>query len=684
MIRFAIAFVLLSLANSLFAEEGMFLFSNPPKKAVVEKYGFEMSDGWLETAQKATLRFPNGTGSFVSGNGLIMTNHHIASAQLQALSTEENDLLSNGFYAKTEAEELPCPSLELLALQSYEDVSEKVKSAVKPEMSLEEAEKARRAVIARIEKEATDATGLQCNVVTLYQGGQYHLYRYKKYADVRLVFAPEQQAGSFGGDPDNFEYPRYCLDCAFFRAYEDGKPAATPHHFGWAKENVKNDELVFVSGHPGRTNRAYVPLHLKFQRDVVLPRTLQKLYRLETVYSVYAERSEENKRRIKNELDYIKNSRKVRTGQQAGLLDPALMMQKNVEDDIFWSTFQRDERLFKERATLPNLNEILQSWMGVLNLYQFVEQGDAFPARTFQIARMLVRLAYELEKPNDQRLSEYQDSNLDSLKRSLFSEAPIYEDVEILKLENGLTFCSEVLGATDPILGLDAKSPIQRATELVKGTRLFAVEERKRIAEGGIKAIEESSDPMIKLAVAADPHARKVRKQFETTVDEPLKQAYAKIADWKFQLFGDTFYPDATFTLRLSYGTVKGYTEDDGTAVPPWTVIDGMFERAASHKNVPPFDMPESWAKAKGKLDLTMPFNLVSTNDIIGGNSGSPLFNKNAEVVGLIFDGNLQSLSSDMIYTDVQSRAVSVHAAGIVEALRKVYDMGRIADELGN
>ena len=665
----------------------MFLFTNPPTKAIAEKYGFELNDAWLERVQKATLRFPGGTGSFVSSNGLIMTNHHVAAGQLQMLSTRENDLLANGFCAKTQAEERPCKSLELIALQEIEDVTEKVRAAVKPEMSLEEADKARKAIISQIEKESNEATGLKSDVVTLYQGGQYHLYRYKKYTDIRLVFAPEQQAGTFGGDPDNFEYPRFCLDCTFFRAYENDQPAKTPFHFGWSKENVKDGELVFVSGHPGRTNRNYEMLHYVFQRDFLMPQMLQRLYRYETIYSIWGDRSEENMRRIKNDINGVKNSRKVRRGQLAGLLTPELITQKGLENEAFWNAVRQNESFASEIETLPNLGEVLAKWGAVYPWYSLLEQSSAFPCRTFQIARTIVRLADESEKPSDERLPEYQESNLESLKRSLFSDAPIYEDVEVLKLTEGLILYIEANGSRyNPLLSdsiLEQKSPIQRATELINNSKLRNVEERKRLVEGGRKAVQESDDPMIKLALAVDTLARENRTYYETQVDEPLKQLYAKLADWKFQLFGDTTYPDATFTLRLSYGTVKGYTEDDGTAVPPWTNIGGLFDRAAFHKNVPPFDAPESWVKNKANLDLATPFNLVSTNDIIGGNSGSALFNANGEVVGLIFDGNLQSLCSDMIYSDDQARAVSVHAAAIVEAMRKVYGLNALADELG-
>ena len=720
--------MLLFIAANAAAEEGMFLFTNPPKKAVADRFGFEMTDAWLQRVQKSSIRFPNGSASFVSPEGLVLTNHHVGASQIQELSTKENDLLANGFCAKTREEELPCKNTELLVLQSIEDVTGRVKDHVglsvalfkrrlelekagvlpeetSPTTSSEVAEKARRAVIAAIEKESLDTTGLKSNVVTLYQGGQYHLYRYKVYTDVRLVFAPEQQAASFGGDPDNFEYPRYCLDCAFFRVYENGEPAATPDHLGWARENVKDGEPVFVSGHPGRTNREYIYDHLCFQRDFVLPRTMQRLYRLESLYSVWAERSEENRRRGKNELDYIKNSRKVRLGQLAGLQDPVLIGPKFDPGDLNSFRSTKDAEGEWKTEVIPGnpdtkrIYTILESWREFYDDYMLFEGGDAFNSKTFQIARTLVRLARESEKPNAERLREFQDANLETLKSRLFSDAPIYEDLEILKLTDSLslllTFRKDVIpagparkveGEPNPVHPaghvMGDTSPIKRATELVKGSKLRDVAERKRLAEGGLKAIEASDDPMIEFALLVDFHSRKLRTRYETDIEEPLKQAYAKLAEARFEKYGDTLYPDATFTLRLSYGAVKGYAEDDGTAVPPWTVLSGLYDRAALHTNQPPFDLTESWVRAREALDPETPFNLVSTNDIIGGNSGSPLLNTNAEVVGLIFDGNLQSLTGDMVYTDIQSRAVSVHAAIILEALRKVYGMERIAEEL--
>jgi hypothetical protein len=660
----------------VFADEGMWLFDIPPVQQVKEKYGFDLTPDWLKHVQQSTCRFARrGTASFVSSQGLIMTNHHVGARNLHELSTPENNLLENGFYAPTLADELPCKGLEVLVPILSEDVTEKVNADVKPEMSAEEAQKVRSAAMATIEKETADKTKLRCEVTTLYQGGAYRLYGYKVYNDIRLVWAPEESIAAFGGDPDNYEYPRFCVDCSMFRAYEDGKPAKIEHFLKWSKDGVKESELVFVSGFPGRTERAYTREHLEFQRDIYFPWRLLKLYQREVNYSAFANRSLENARRIADDLGSVQNYRKRAIGQLQGLQTPSL-----------WKNLPKTKpaKDSPEEKIRNAGNEARNCYLG----YDMFESGESFNSQTFKIARMLVRLAYETEKPNTERLKEYRDSNLDSLKQTLFADTPIYEDVEILKLADSLTLLYEIISLdsaeeSHAVLFDRNLSPKEYATELVRRSKVRDVTERKRIAEGGINAVKYSNDPMIQLALRLEPLTKKCREAYEEKVEASMTAAYAELSKKRFEKLGTSVYPDATFTVRLSYGAVKGYKEDDGTEVAPVTNIAGMFDRAEKQKFKEPFNPPKSWKDSKSKLNLNTAFNLVTTNDIIGGNSGSPLINTKGEVVGLAFDGNIYSLSNNFVYTEAQSRCVSVHADVIVEALRKIYGADRIADELG-
>ncbi|MDR2116810.1 MAG: S46 family peptidase [Planctomycetaceae bacterium] len=656
------------------ADEGMWLFDVPPVKQVKEKYDFELTPEWLQHVQQSSIRFARrGSASFVSSQGLIMTNHHVGARNLHELSTPENNLLENGFYAKTFEEELPCPGLEILVPVSSEDVTEKVNADVTPEMSAEEARKIRNAAIAALEKETSDKTKLRCEVTTLYQGGKYWLYGYKIYNDIRLVWAPEESIAAFGGDPDNYEYPRYCVDCSLFRAYENGKPAKIEHFLKWSTDGVKDGELVFVSGFPGKTDRSYTREHLEFQRDVYFPWRLQKLYRREVIYSAFSNRSLENQRRIADDLGGVQNYRKRAIGQLQGLQTPSL-----------WKNLPQTEPATDSPE--DKIQKTLQFARSLYAGYDCIELGEFFNSQTFKIARTLVRLVSETEKPNSERLKEYQDGNIESLKQTLFADTPIYEDVEILKLTDSLTMLNEILYNDEDkflyILDRDL-SPKEYATELILHSKVRDVAERKRLVEGGIKAVKYSSDSMIQLVLRVERIARGIRENYENKVEAPMTAAYAELAQKRFEKLGTSVYPDATFTLRLSYGAVKGYKEDDGTVVAPVTTIAGMFDRAEKQKFKEPFDPPKSWKDGKTKLNLNTAFNLVTTNDIIGGNSGSPLINTKGEVVGLAFDGNIYSLSNNFIYTETQSRCVSVHADVIVEALRKIYNANRIADELG-
>ncbi len=679
--------VALLLANAVadaFGDEGMWLFNNPPRKHLKDKYGFDASDKWLEHVQKSSVRFNSGgSGSFVSEDGLVMTNHHVAADALQKMGTKEKNYYRDGFLAKSRTEEHKCEAMELNVLMSIEEVTDQVTAAVKPGLSSEEAFKARRAIMADIEKKSTDETKLRSDVVTLYQGGAYHLYRFKKYTDVRLVFAPEQQIAFYGGDPDNFEYPRYDLDCAFFRVHEEGKPVKLEHYLKWSKDGAKDNELVFVSGHPGRTNRLNTIAELEYLRDIGYPFLMQRLNRWEVMLQAFSGRTEENARQAKEFFFGVQNSRKARIGGLAGLLDPELMGRKKEQEKKFRAEAAQNPKLANARSSWDKIAAAQKIRAKTIRRYTMLEAGAGFNNELSSVARTLVRAAEELPKPSNERLREFRDSNLESLKLSLFDPEVLHDEYEIVKLADGLTFLAGELGVNDPLVAkiLDGKSPQARAAELVKGTKVKDVDFRKKIFEGGKKAIEEANDPMLTVAQTVDTEARALRKTMETEVDEVSRQAYAEIAKVKFALEGTSTYPDATFTLRLSYGVVKGF-EENGKKVPFETTYAGLYERAKEMNNKPPFDLPKRWIEKKGKLDLKVPLNFVCTADIIGGNSGSPVVNKDAEVVGLIFDGNIQSLVLDFAYSDDVARAVSVHSAGIVEALRKVYDANDLADEL--
>ncbi|MFM1769666.1 MAG: hypothetical protein RJA22_2195 [Verrucomicrobiota bacterium] len=682
-LRFSLSLLMATLAPAALGDEGMWLFNQPPRQTLRERHGFEATDAWLQHLQKASVRLNSGgSGSFVSEDGLLVSNHHVAADALQKLGTPERNLLRDGFHARTPAEELRCIDLEINVLQSIEDVTARVNAAVPPDAAPAAAFAARRKAIAGLEQASLDQTGLRSDVVTLWQGGAYHLYRYKKYTDVRLVFAPEMSIAFFGGDPDNFEFPRHCLDVCFFRAYENGKPAQIPHHLQFAPAGVKEGELVFVSGHPGRTSRLLTVAELEYLRDQALPARLASLKRTEVLLESWSARSEENARRAKDDLFGVKNGRKALDGRLAGLLDPALLGAKRTAENAFRDRLRAEPAHAAALAAYDRIAEATRVQAAQAVRQGLLEGGAAFQCDSFGLARTLLRAGDERPKPNGERLREFSDAGRASLELGLFSEKPVYPDLEILTLADSLTFLAGQLGATDPLVArvLDGKSPRQRAAELIQATRVRDVAFRRRLYEGGAAAVTAARDPLIELARQVDGEARALRRVAEEQ-GEVKQQAQAAIARARNALLGTAGYPDATFTLRLSFGLVQGYAED-GQAVPASTTFGSLYDRARGMNQHPPFDLPATWQQRRSRLDPKTPFNFVSTCDIIGGNSGSPVVNRAGQFVGIIFDGNLASLPWDYAFSEQQGRATSVHAAAILESLTRIYGAKALAAEL--
>lgn len=681
-----IAGLLASSALAAHADEGMWLYNDPPKAQLQKTYGVTLSDAWLAHLQRASVKFVGlASGSFVSADGLVMTNHHVGADTLQKLSTPEHNYSRDGFYARTRAEEVKTPDLELDVLESITPVTDHVSAAVTAQMTPSEAFRARRRAIAGLEQASQAKTGLKSQVVTLFGGARYDLYAYKTYTDVRLVMAPDANAAFYGGDPDNFEYPRYDLDICFFRAYENGKPAKIADYLTWSRTGVEEGNPVFVSGNPARTARLNTVADLKTQRDVFLPAVLNALRRREVLLSSWGARLPENARVADDALLGAQNGRKKQTGSLQALQDPAFLAVKSVRETALRAKVAADPTL---QAAYGNawgqVDHADTAARAEFSRYGLLAGGFGLRSQLYGIAQTLVLRAEEDQKPNNERLPGFTDSARASLELGLFSPAPVYPDLEKLTLADSLAQMDETLGGDDPIVvqALAGHSPTERAAELVNGTTLANVSARKKLAAGGLAAVQASTDPMIVLARQLDPTYRALRKEREADVESVDQEAYAKIA--RAQLAASdpgTVYPDATFTLRLSYGKVTGYTEA-GQAVPAWTTLGGLYPYAAKHEDTPPYQLSAPWLAAKDKIAPGTPFNFVSTADIIGGNSGSPVVNKNGELVGIIFDGNIQSLALDYAYSDTQARAVSVDARAIIEALRHVYGEDALADEL--
>ena len=668
-------------ASAIHAEEGMWTFDNPPLKLLKEKYGFVPTQAWLDHLRLSSVRLNDGgSGSFVSADGLLLTNHHVARGQLQKNSTAEHDYIQNGFYAATEADEIKSPDLEVDVLQSMENVTARVQDAAKGIADEKQALKARETAIAAITKESTDKTGLRSDMVTLYNGGEYWLYRYKKYTDVRIVFAPEQQAAFFGGDPDNFTYPRYDLDMALFRVYDNGKPLHTDNYLKWNVKGSADGDLIFISGHPGSTQRDDTMAQLSLEHDVVEPMAIDYLkHRIETAQA-YAAQGPDQAREVGTLIFGLQNSLKVYVGRYEALNDKAVIAKKQANEDDFrhkvdanpewkrayggaWETIATV--IGKERTLIPA---------------QFSRRTDS---RLMGLAQTIVQYVAEVKKPDGERLAAFHDAGLDSLKQQLFSPAPVYLGSEKLFMASALTQGEARLGKNDAYIQaiLQGGDPKTVTDSILNNTQLAHPAFRKSLIDGGEAAVEASTDPAIVVARRLDPIVRETNRKLRDELASALTPAEEELGKARFAVYGKDTYPDATFTLRLSYGTVKGFPMN-GTIAPPVTTFYGLYDRSASFGNKAPFDLAKHFAGAQDKLNLATPLDFVCTGDIIGGNSGSPVVDRNGELVGLIFDGNIESLAGDFVYEGERNRAVAVHSAGMIEALRKVYGAGALADQL--
>lgn len=662
------------------ADEGMWTYDNFPSTRVKESHGVNIDQAWLDRVRQATVRLSGCTASFVSADGLILTNHHCVSSCLAENSSKENSLLEDGFLANSREQEIACSTQVADVLVGMEEITSRIAEATE---GLDDvaANEARKRTLTMLEKQCEESTGLKCQSVTLYDGGQYFLYRYKRYTDVRLAFAPEAGIAAFGGDPDNFQFPRWCLDMSLLRAYENGEPAKVDHHLSVNFDGPSAGEFVLVSGHPGSTDRLLTVSQLERLRAVDLPPSLLRGNELRGRYIQFAKASEANQRISADPLFGLENGLKVRRKLLDALLDDGLMAEKRASES----------RLRTDAASRPSLAGIGDPWQEIAeanqryadmaNEYTFLEGAAGFSSRLFRYARTLVRGASERNKPDGERLREFTDTALPRIKQQISAAVPVYPELETLTLSFSLERMREWLGPDHPVVRelLATDSPDTLASALVNGSQLGDAGERVRLWDGGQVAIDASDDPMIRLARAIDDESRALRKRYEDEVEAVTSNAEERIARARFELYGTEVYPDATFTLRLNFGTVQGWREA-GKDIEPFTRLEGAFARATGQS---PFKIPDRWMAARDRLDLATPFNLSTNNDIVGGNSGSPLLNARGEVVGVMFDGNIHSISGAYWFDTGKNRSIAVHPAIWREALDKVYGADSLLRELG-
>lgn len=673
--------VTLSFGPAAHADEGMWTFNNFPSKNVAQKYGFDPSAAWLDHVRAASLRIAGGcSASFISPHGLVMTNYHCVVDCVKSLSTSQQNFVESGFAAQAPGEERKCPDFELDQLTEIRDVTSDVRGALAGKTG-DAANMALRAETAKLQQSCGSDPRIRCDLVSLYHGGVYDLYRYKRFNDIRLVFSPEFDAGFFGGDPDNFNFPRFDFDIGLVRAYENNQPITSTDYFRWSKAGSKEGQLVFVSGNPGGTSRELTVSQLGFERDKELPDAIAGIAEYRGMLEQFIETGPEQGREAKEDEFFVANYFKVEVGRQQALVDPKFFDIKVNEEKQLRDSVRARPKLAPEEKAWDDIAQ-LQAERAKLNArHSEVGHNYFFQSGLLGAAINLVRIPVERAKPNGERLSEYTDQSLVERKEELLATVPYYKDLQELRLRFAFTGVQRDLGADDPFVRkmLGNESPEQLAHRLASSTHLDDVKVRESLFNGGQGAIEASNDPMIQFATLIDPDLRAVRKEYEAKIEAPTRDAAERIAKLRFAVYGTSIDPDATFTARLNFGMVKGFDDAQGRWVKPYTEFAGLYERA---NGAPPFVLPQRWLDAKSKLSLSTPMNLSTTNDIIGGNSGSPLINQDAEIVGLIFDGNIFSLGGDYGYDPTSNRAVAVDSRALLEGLRTVYHFDRIVNEI--